>query len=270
VQDEWRLRPDLALTLGVKAEHNDYTGLEWLPNARLAWQISTERLVWGALSRVARAPSRIDRELFAPAAGPPFLLAGGPQFRSEVSNVLEIGYRAQETRALSYSITAFRHEHQRLRSFDLLPGGGVFQNRMEGATTGVEAWASYRVLPNWKLDAGWVEQRQSLRAEPGSTSTVAGAGLGNDPHRWITLRSAFDLTPRHEIDVMARYVSELPNPQVPGYTAVDARFGWKATKEVELSLLLQNLFDRSHPEWGPAPTRAEYGRGIFFKVLWRP
>jgi iron complex outermembrane receptor protein len=141
---------------------------------------------------------------------------------------------------------------------------------MEGSTTGVEAWGTYRVSGNWRLDAGWVEMRQSLRAQPGSTSTVATAGLGNDPHRWVTLRSAFDLTPRHEIDVMARYVSELPNPQVPSYAAVDARFGWNVSRELQLSLLLQNLFDRSHPEWGAAATRAEFGRGVFLKALWRP
>ena len=269
VQDEWRLHPGISLTLGVKAEHNDYSGWEWLPNARLAWRLTPERLVWGAVSRAVRAPSRIDRELFAPAS-PPFALAGGPNFRSEVSNVLELGYRAQASRTLSYSITAFHHDHDRLRSFEVQPGGAVLANRMEGTTKGVEAWGSYRVTPAWRLDAGWVEMRQSLRAEPGSTSTVAAAGLGNDPRRWITLRSSFDVTPRHELDVMARYVGELPNPQVPSYTAVDARLGWKVTRELQLSLLLQNLFDRGHPEWGAAAARAEYRRGVFFKVLWRP
>jgi iron complex outermembrane recepter protein len=269
VQDEWRLHRALTLTLGVKAEHNDYSGWEWLPNARLAWQLAPQRLLWTAVSRAVRAPARIDREFFAPTS-PPFLLAGGPQFKSEVSNVVEVGYRAQHTRSLSYSITAFHHDHDKLRSFEIRPGGAVFENRMEGSTKGVEAWGSYRVTPSWRLDAGWVEMRQSLRAEPGSTSTVTAAGLGNDPHRWITLRSSFDLTPRHELDVMARYVSELPNPQVPSYTAVDARLGWKVSRELQLSLLLQNLFDDSHPEWGPAANRAEYRRALFFKVLWRP
>jgi iron complex outermembrane recepter protein len=80
-QYEWRLRSDFALTLGVKAEHNDYTGLEWLPSARAAWTPDADRLVWGAVSRAVRAPSRIDREFFIPAR-PPFFLAGGPNFAS--------------------------------------------------------------------------------------------------------------------------------------------------------------------------------------------
>ena len=61
-------------------------------------------------SRAVRAPSRIDREFFSPAA-PPFVIAGGPDFESEVSNVYELGYRAQATRELSFSITGFYHDH---------------------------------------------------------------------------------------------------------------------------------------------------------------
>ena len=43
VQDEIKLVPDkLTLTLGTKIEHNDYTGWELSPSARLRWQ-PTER-----------------------------------------------------------------------------------------------------------------------------------------------------------------------------------------------------------------------------------
>lgn len=263
-QDEWRLRPDLALTLGVKAEHNDYTGLEWLPSARLAYTISQSRLLWSAASRAVRAPSRIDTELFTPA------LAGGLNFRSEVSNVLELGYRAQESAAFSYSITAFYHDHARLRSLEARPGGAVFENRIEGSTKGIEAWSTWRVAAPWRLDAGWVELRQNLRPEAGSVSTPVAAGHGNDPRRWVTLRSALELTPRHELDLSARYVGALPNPVVPSYTTVDVRLGWHVSRELELSLLLQDLFDTSHAEWGSAATRMELRRAAFLKLLWRP
>lgn len=199
-----------------------------------------------------------------------FFLAGGASFQSEISNVVELGYRAQASAALSYSVTAFYHDHQRLRSLEPRAGGAVFENRVTGSTHGVEAWGSWRAASAVRLDAGWVELRQSLRAEPGSLATPVGSGHGNDPRRWVTLRSAIDLTPRHEFDIMARYVSELPNPIVPSYTTVDARFGWHVSRELELSLALQDLFDRSHPEWGAPLTRAEIRRGAFFKVLWRP
>ncbi|HSS44518.1 MAG TPA: TonB-dependent receptor, partial [Thermoanaerobaculia bacterium] len=67
VQDEITLvESRLHLTLGSKIEHNDYTGFEYEPSGRLAWTPSKEQTIWAAISRAVRAPSRIDRELFAP------------------------------------------------------------------------------------------------------------------------------------------------------------------------------------------------------------
>jgi iron complex outermembrane receptor protein len=65
---------------------------------------------------------------------------------------------------------------------------------------------------------------------------------------------------------MLRHYEELPNPAVPAYTAVDARLGWYLSRQVEVSLLLQNLTDRRHPEFGPAANRVEFERAAFFKV----
>lgn len=266
-QNEWRPRPDLALTLGIRAEHNDYTGLEWLPTFRFAWSLTPAHVLWGAGSRAVRAPSRIDRELFIPAAGPVSLVRGGPNFRSEVSNVYELGYRTQLTPALNYSLTVFRHEHQRLRSLE--PGlGAAIENRIEGSTSGLETWARYRPFSNWRLDAGWVLLRQRLRPEPGSASAVN--GLGSDPPHWLTLRSSVDLTPRHQLDIMARRVGSLPFGVEASYTAVDVRFGWHARRDLELSILGQNLFDPRHAEWGPLNSPAEHRRGVFLKAVWKP
>jgi hypothetical protein len=38
---------------------------------------------------------------------------------------------------------------------------------------------------------------------------------------------------------------------------------------LELSVTAQNLLDRSHPEWGVAAVRPEFGRSVFAKLLWR-
>jgi len=94
LQDEITLYDNLFFTLGTKLEHNDYTGLEFEPSGRLAWSFTTNQMLWAAVSRAVRMPSRIDRQLFAPST-PPFLLAGGPDFVSETVLAYELGYRAQ-------------------------------------------------------------------------------------------------------------------------------------------------------------------------------
>ena len=268
IQDEWDLRYNLALTVGIKGEHNDYTGLEWLPNLRLAWMLPKDQLVWGALSRAVRAPSRLDRELFLPGT-PPYTLAGNPNFQSEIAKVIEVGYRIQSTSAFSLSITAFNHRHDRVRSYD--PSVGILENKIVGNTYGIETWGSYRVTPTWNLNVGWTELRKDFHTTAtGSSMTPSSALLGNDPQRWITLSSHMGITPKHELDITARYVGALPAPRVAAYTAVNARLGWQARKDLQLSLVLQNILDPAHAEWGTAATSVEYPRSLFFEALWRP
>ena len=269
LEDDIALRQGLDLTVGAKLESNDYTGIEVLPNLRLAWKLAPDQLVWGAVSRAVRAPARLDRDFFIPGTAP-FLLKGGPDFKSEVSNVVELGYRAQPSPRMFYSVTAFHHEHDRLRSLEPAPGGGfVLENKIEGSTYGVETWGNYRVTDTWRLSAGLVLLKQNLRLKPDSLDTTGVSALGNDPtHQWM-VRSAFDLTSRHEFDVMVRHVGALPNPSVPAYTAVDARLAWRARRNLELSLTLNNLLDAQHPEFGTLATRSEIERSIFLKMVWR-
>jgi iron complex outermembrane receptor protein len=267
IQDEIELGEQLRLTAGIKVASNPYTSWEVLPSVRLAWKLDASRMLWGALSRAIRAPARLDRDLFVPGQ-PPFLLAGGPDFRAETADVGELGYRAQPSARLSYSVTAFHARYDRLRSLEPTGAGGfVIGNLMEGDTTGLEAWGNFQAATNWRLSAGAVFLDDERRFKAGSGDTNL-AAAGNDPKRQFLLRSSLDLPGQQEFDVMARYVARLPNPVVPSYVAVDARYAWRVRPELELSLTAQNLFDKRHPEFGAAATRSEIERGIFLKVRW--
>jgi iron complex outermembrane receptor protein len=90
VFDEIALRADISAGLGLKIEHNEYTGAEFLPTAKLGWRPNTRDFVWTQWSRAVRSPARLDRETFIP-GNAPFLLSGGPHFESEISNVYELG-----------------------------------------------------------------------------------------------------------------------------------------------------------------------------------
>ncbi len=269
-QDEIAFGARWRLTLGTKFESNVYSGTEVLPSARLAWKPQPQQLVWAAASRAVRAPSRLDRELFSPAQ-PPFALAGGPDFRSEIAKVLELGYRAQPAQRLSYSVTAFYTQYEHLRSLERGPGGTlVLGNQMEGRGKGLEAWAAFQAASHWRLSAGAMLLDQDLRLKPESTDVSGIAAAGNDPTHQFNLRSSFELAANHQFDVMARHVGALPNPEVAAYTALDARYAWQPQRGLELSLTAQNLFDRAHPEFGAAATRSEIERGFFLRARWSP
>ncbi|HZM33882.1 MAG TPA: TonB-dependent receptor [Burkholderiales bacterium] len=265
VQDEIALTGTLDLTLGAKSERNSFTGTEFLPSARLAWQAAAPLLVWTAYSRAVRAPSRIDRDFFVPGE-PPFVLAGGPSFRSEVSDVLELGVRAQASPRLSFSVTAFHHDYAQLRTIAPGSAGAVVANDLEGQANGVEAWGSWRGADWWRIDAGIVRLKQSLGLVPGAVNLQSPSAIGSDPDGWGKLRAAFDLGNATELDFMLRHYGGLENREVPSYTALDARIGWHPRRDLELSLLLTNLLDDAHVEWGPG---AELERSAFFQVRLR-
>ena len=256
VQDEIALRPNLDLTLGAKVESNSYTGAEVLPSARLGWRATPSQLVWTALSRAVRAPSRIDREFFQPG------LAGGPHFESEVSDVFELGYRAQRGSRLSLSVTGFYHDHEKLRSLRPAPGGALVSNDREGRTSGVEAWGMYRASHWARFSAGLVRLHQSLRVVPGAVD-LAPSEAARDPGGWWKLRAAFDLGDSTDLDFMVRRYQALPGNTVPAYTAVDVRAAWRARRGVELALLIQNLLDPRHVEWAPG---TEFERGAHVRL----
>src|SRR5262249_15112811 len=64
VQDEIELLAEqLRLILGSKFEHNDYSGFETQPGARLLWTPSARQTVWAAVTRAVRTPSRVESDL---------------------------------------------------------------------------------------------------------------------------------------------------------------------------------------------------------------
>jgi iron complex outermembrane receptor protein len=265
-QDEIALLERLELTLGLKLETNIYTGTEYLPNARLAWHPSPQHLVWAAYSRAVRAPSRIDRDVFFPGV-PPFLLVSNTTFESEIARIVEVGYRAHPAPALSFSATAFHHDYPNLRSVGLSPAGPVFANGIEGRVQGVEAWGVYQATPAWRLTGGLVTIHERLRVAPGKVDFGGLASLGNDPNHIALLRSAWDITSRHQLDLALRHAGALKNPVVPSYTVLDARFGWRVTEGLELSLAVQNAFNRDYSEWGVPNNRAMVERAVFLKAV---
>jgi iron complex outermembrane recepter protein len=276
-QDEIALRQNLRLTLGLKLEHNNYTGLETLPTMRLAWTPGASQLIWTSLSRTVRSPSRIDRDFFVP--GRPviignqtqFLVAGGPDFSSEVANVLELGYRAQPRPALSYSATAFYSDYDKLRTLEPRPtDGSVFSNGARGTARGIEMWGTWHAARDWRMSAGLVEQRIDTRLKAGSMDTSGSTGIAtNDPQRYAMIRSSHDISDRLQLDLTLRYVGKLPEPPVPSYHEMDLRVEWQARPDLDVALVGNNLLHASHAEFGNAPVRSAIERNVLLQVTYR-
>jgi iron complex outermembrane receptor protein len=267
IQDEIALSDRVATTLGLKLESNDYTGVEVLPSLRLKWQLTPDHLLWGSLARAVRAPARYDTDVRFPGF-PPYFVVGGPNFRSEVANVIEAGVRGQPTQSFSYSVTTFLHLWDRLRSGTALPV--ELENKIEGEIRGIEAWADWQATAFWVLSVGGTWMEEDLKLKRGSTDPVGvdNATLRNDPdYQWM-LRSRFDLPANLELDLQLRHVARLPAPALPAYDELEARLAWLPSDHLELAIVGRNLLHSGHPEFGDA-SRATIARHVYGQIRWQ-
>ncbi len=280
VQDELTLRENLFFTLGTKLEHNDYTGFEVEPSARLQWNFATNQMLWAAVSRAVRTPSRIDHDLSEPAPPAPIiLLEGSPDFTSEAVIAHELGYRAELGSRATASVSTFFNEYEDVRSTSLTPTTLlplVFRNNLEGNTRGVELSTTVQLADAWRVRGGYDILKEDIHTKPGQTDLNNAQNETADPEQWLSLRSSLDLPHATEFDTTLRWVdTRILNSgptvgPVPSYWELDVRLGWHPTDSTEVSIVGQNLLHDHHPEYGfPSPTRPEIERSLYGKIVWR-
>ncbi|MDO1558607.1 TonB-dependent receptor [Brevundimonas sp. 2R-24] len=264
VQDQIALTPALSLTLGAKVEDSSFTGVEFLPSARLGWTLGDGSLLWGAVSRAARTASRIDRDLTFPG----FLAPGN--FQSEQLTAYELGWRSQPTPRLSYSVTLFLHDYEDLRTVSPNPSTFLpieFTNEGEGQSWGVEAWGSYDVTPDWRLTFGANSLEKSFSVRPTGLGDITSlASIGDDPEHQVFFGSHHRWGERLELDFRLRNVGELPRSGIDGYTDADVRIGWRFRDDFELSLIGSNLLHDQRLESEDPERRRLVGRSFLAKL----
>ncbi len=277
VQDEIAIARNVNLTIGTKIEHNSYTGFEVEPSARLQWNVNDDQMLWGAISRAVRTPSRIDRDLAEPASSP--ILEGSPTFVSEDLVAYELGYRAKLGSKFTTSVSTFYNDYTNLRSISETPGTLVplyFANNLRGYTYGAEVSANYQVCDGWRLHGGYDLLEEHIRVKPGQTDYDNALGETSDPKHQFSIRSSIDLPHNIQFDTALRWVDTLLTDSgpvretTPSYFELDARLAWRPTDRLEISVVGQNLLHAQHIEYGYFnPNEEEIVRSVYAKVSWR-
>jgi iron complex outermembrane receptor protein len=246
VQDRFALSPEIDLILGLKAEQTSFTGIELLPNLRVAWRPNPETLLWGAVSRAVRTPSRIDRQLQAL----PFL-APNPDFDSETLVAFEAGYRGQPTAWSSLSVSVFYNLYNDLRTTEFTAGTFPIRlaNGWKGATYGVEAWGGAQVAPWWRVNVGVATLWKDFELDPGVVDLAVGASLGSDPEYQLLARSQMTIADGLAFNAGLRWVGDIEGvPGLDSYVEADARLSFALTDQVELFVAGRNLLHDGHLE----------------------
>ena len=296
LQDEITLLPDtLRFVIGSKVEHNEFTGWELEPSARLSWIPLKGYSLWAAVTRSVRTPARSDQDVrlnlgvipATPGATPPdpsafptvIVITGNPQLKAESLLAYECGLRGDLSETVSLDSSFFYNQYRDIidpqSQTPFFEGGQVtvplvFTNLHPNQSAGGELSVQWQPLEWWKLKGGYAYIH------------FFGDGLNNSlmvkatPNHQATLRSMFALGRDVDFDLWGRYVGANLYPlfagdvQIPAYFTLDARLAWRPMPGVELSLVGQNLLAQRHLEAVSDLTvvRHDVERTVYGKVSW--
>ncbi len=301
IQDEIALVPEkLYLTVGTKLEHSDFSGFEFLPTVRVAWELSKKQMLWAAVSRAVRTPTPNDTNLvvnFGSAGmlnGLPAVsrFIASPNFKSEELLAYEAGYRSTVSDRLTLDLSAYYNNYNRLQFLETgnsflettpAPPHEVepltYGNLPPGESHGLEASANWKATERWQLSAGFAFEALHLHATPQNEDTPTVPFVqGNTPHRMGQLRSHVELSKGWMWDASAYYMDPQTNQgpsgtaRIPGYTRLDTGLTWKAKDGFSLSFVGQNLLQKQHVEFEDifgSMQSGEIKRSGYIKLTWR-
>ncbi|WP_292990202.1 TonB-dependent siderophore receptor, partial [Nitrosomonas sp.] len=285
-------------TLGTRLGHNDFSGLEIQPNARLMWTPNEKHSIWMSVSRAVRTPSRAENDVTntvgqfdMPGLSVlpiPILitLQGNSSFNSEKLIAYELGYRHQFSPQASIDIAGFINDYSQLRDLSLgalslrtgLPQQFILpalvNNKASALTYGFEVSTDWKPLNKWRLQSSYsyldmhISSNDLLkRLDP----TTGGADKVSPQHQ-LSLRSNYDFSEKLQLNLWMRYISKIAFYDIPDYVTMDAKLAFKPVKNVELFLVGQNLFSENHREFvaDTIPSiPSVIPRGIYVGARWQ-
>jgi len=294
LQDEIALVPNkLSLFGGSKFLKTNYTGLLLEPSVRLLYTPKPTQTLWAAFTHAVRTPADVEREFYlssylgTAANGLPLFarFSANRNFQSEDLNGYELGYRQLITSTFYLDIATFFNQYTNLLSQDLTGPFYVeddpapphvlipaqFGNGLQATTEGGEIAPEWKPAKFFRLRGSYSFLEMHVKPSPGSMDIGSAPGVqGSSPQHQVLIQPGFDLPKSVTADFQVRYISKLPALNVPAYWTGDVSVGWKATDNLALSLVGQNLFQPYHFEFAYDP-RGPVGiqRAIFGRVIWQ-
>lgn len=285
-QDKITLVPDAwFLTLGAKFEHNDFSGFEFQPNARLQWHPDQRQTFWASISRAVRTPTPIEEDLtstLATAANVRAAFIPNNHFKSEKLTAYELGYRRQLSPEVSVDIATFYNDYDYLsttmadtENVTFVNNGVdpphlfipfIFTNNMQGTSEGIETAINWSVNTDLKIAVNYSYLHMSLTALDPEQEGAEGLA----PKHQAGVKIFWNISNHWTLDTTTTYVDELPAINVDSYIRLDINLSTRLSKTLRINITGQNLTDSSHREFGSVAdiNVGEIERSVFAKLTW--
>ncbi|MCQ4299941.1 TonB-dependent receptor [Pseudomonas songnenensis] len=200
-EDEWRLRDDLALTLGARYDDHEAFGGHVSPRAYLVWSTTENWTMKGGISRGYRTPDLNDLHvgINGVTGQGTIITVGNPDLEPETTTSTEFGIYFDNLSGFNANATLFHNKFKdKIASTDGVqvtgrPGvpDGTYSQQVnvdEAVTQGLELAGSWQFAPAWTLSANYTftDSEQKSGKDKGEPLTNTPEHLANVKLNWQT------------------------------------------------------------------------------------
>ena len=216
-----------------------------------------DAMIWGAISRAVRTPTRFDQDLRI-TVNDVVVIRGDRDFKPEKLTAYESGARFSPRANVSLEASVFYNEYDDLRSQEATPFI-TLANLYDGHTTGVELAGNVQPHARW-LRARAATPGSACRSSRCRTAAIrpTRAPRPTIPRTCFPCARTSTCRGNLELDGFFRAVGRLRASNLPGYQELDMRIGWQATDRLELSLMGRELLHARHAEFAGGGAQPRY------------
>ena len=289
-EDEWRLRDDLALTLGARYDDHEAFGGHVSPRAYLVWNTTENWTMKGGVSRGYRTPDLNDLHVGVNGATRQgqVVTIGNPDLEPETTTSTEFGIYFDNLSGFNANATLFHNKFKdKIATVDGVlvtgrPGvpDGTYSQQVnvdEAVTQGLELAGRWQFAPAWTLSANYTytDSEQKSGEDKGEPLTNTPEHLANAKLHWQTtdrlnlwIKSEYRgerarFTSKYEnLDDNGRYstnqsIYDTLGKNTKAYTLFHLGGSFRASENVTLNATIYNLFDKDFLD-GKAYTTYSY------------
>ncbi|MDH1624041.1 TonB-dependent receptor [Pseudomonas chengduensis] len=298
-EDEWRLRNDLALTLGARYDDHEAFGGHVSPRAYLVWNTTDHWTMKGGISRGYKTPDLNDLHggINGVTSQGRVVTIGNPNLKPETTTSSEFGVYFDSLSGFNANATLFHNKFKdKIASGDPvadplcsgniasggLPAGTCSQqiNIDEAVTQGLELAASWNFAPAWTLSGNYTYTDSEQKSGDNK-----GQPLTNTPEHLANAKLAWQTTDRLNLWLKseyrgerARFTSKYENlanangsystnqsiydtlgKNTKAYTLFHLGGSFKASENVTLNAAIYNLLDKDFVKGKAYTTYANSG-----------
>ncbi|MBS67622.1 TonB-dependent receptor [Pseudomonas stutzeri] len=284
VEDEWRLRDDLALTLGGRYEDHEAFGGHFSPRAYLVWSAADSWTVKGGVSRGYKVPTlnQLHDGINGVSGQGTVITIGSPDLDPEITTNTEVGVYYDNLANFSANATLFHTKFKdKIDSGTPLPNcnyptnpnqpgcvdlGSSFQqenfaqsvNIGEAETQGLELAGRWQFAPAWSLSGNYTytDSEQKSGADKGAPLTNTPKHMAHASLNWnATDRLSLWFKGEYRGErarFSQRYATLTPANQalmdqvgeLKAYEVFHLGGSFRASENVTLNATIYNLFDK--------------------------